>query len=156
MRGLTYVRSLTLGTDRLEFRDFHGSWAGDHEAHRWQKQWQNLKSFHAAGNLTSGSDPQRLDMLDVGANLGFHSILLALNVPQSRVFAVEANPLLFRLLLWNIRLNNMTERVWPLNIALSREGRGQCNPADDVLGDCVTMNVGRNHRAGWAEAKILG
>lgn len=57
-------------------------------------------------------------ILDVGASIGSFAIAMALEFPQVRVYAIEPAPQNYRYLLWNIRLNNLTRRVWPLNVAL--------------------------------------
>ncbi|CAE7305326.1 unnamed protein product [Symbiodinium sp. CCMP2456] len=91
--------------------------------------------------------------VDVGANLGFRSIYLAARMQRS-VLAIEANPLIYRLLLWNIRANNVTDRVWPINAALSGDGSGRCDPSSGLLVDCVTLRVdvdiAKSHRSGFA------
>ncbi|OLP96325.1 hypothetical protein AK812_SmicGene21465 [Symbiodinium microadriaticum] len=91
--------------------------------------------------------------VDVGANLGFRSIYLAARMRRSAL-AIEANPLIYRLLLWNIRANNVTDRVWPINAALSGDGSGRCDPFSGLLADCVTLRVdvdiAKSHRSGFA------
>ncbi|CAE7357374.1 unnamed protein product [Symbiodinium sp. CCMP2592] len=91
--------------------------------------------------------------VDVGANLGFRSIYLAARM-QRPVLAIEANPLIYRLLLWNIRANNVTDRVWPVNAALSGDGSGRCDPSAGLVADCVTLRVdadmAKSHRSGFA------
>ena len=155
MNRFTDVKSMNLRDRRFEFRDFHGSFALDFEIRKWQALEQNgkpmedsFKGLAEAADLLA--DGTVRTVVDVGANLGFSSIMVAARLPRSRVIAIEANPVLFRVLQWNIRANNVTENVWPLNIAISREGNGQCNPADELFSDCVTMKVSKNHRAGSA------
>jgi len=157
MNRFTDVKSMNLQDRRFEFRDFHGSFALDFEIRKWQtleqtsdgKQGNSFKGLAEAADLLEADDGTVRTVVDVGANLGFSSIMVAARLPHSRVIAIEANPVLFRVLQWNIRANNVTENVWPLNIAISREGNGQCNPADELFSDCVTMKVSKNHRAGW-------
>jgi len=56
--------------------------------------------------------------LDVGANLGWYSVILhRLSEPGARILAFEPDPENYRLLTKNLELNNAT-RVTPLNIAL--------------------------------------
>eukprot|EP00929_Paragymnodinium_shiwhaense_P106987 TRINITY_DN72917_c0_g1_i1.p1 TRINITY_DN72917_c0_g1~~TRINITY_DN72917_c0_g1_i1.p1 ORF type:complete len:761 (+),score=88.62 TRINITY_DN72917_c0_g1_i1:88-2370(+) len=53
--------------------------------------------------------------LDIGANLGLIAILLAKRAHRSaRVYAMEAHPVIYRYLLWNLRDNNVTSLVWPI------------------------------------------
>eukprot|EP00931_Biecheleriopsis_adriatica_P090606 TRINITY_DN64568_c0_g1_i1.p1 TRINITY_DN64568_c0_g1~~TRINITY_DN64568_c0_g1_i1.p1 ORF type:complete len:396 (-),score=55.89 TRINITY_DN64568_c0_g1_i1:16-1116(-) len=61
---------------------------------------------------TSGMSPDRI--LDVGANYGGVAVALARLYPTARIVAAEPNPLLCRFLLWSIRHNGLTDRVWPL------------------------------------------
>ena len=42
------------------------------------------------------------------------SLAFAQLYPRAAVVAIEPSPLSYRYLLWNIRLNNLTSRVWPL------------------------------------------
>ena len=56
--------------------------------------------------------------LDVGANLGWYSVLLdRLSEPGARIFAFEPDPRSYQLLLGNLAANGAT-RVTPLNTAL--------------------------------------
>jgi len=45
-------------------------------------------------------------ILDIGANIGLHSLYLAHNFPQARVFAFEASPRVFKDLNLNLSLNH--------------------------------------------------
>jgi len=63
--------------------------------------------------------------LDVGANLGLVSVLLALTSPSARVFALEPHPAVYRYLLWNLRANNVTDRVWPMRLGGCDTRRGR-------------------------------
>mmetsp|Transcript_55362 Transcript_55362/g.160433 ORF Transcript_55362/g.160433 Transcript_55362/m.160433 type:complete len:249 (+) Transcript_55362:280-1026(+) len=59
-------------------------------------------------------------VVDIGANLGYISILLAmLWGPEVRIIAIEPVPQNFRYLTWNIRVNGLASRIWPLNLAVS-------------------------------------
>jgi len=60
--------------------------------------------------------------VDIGAGIGEVSILLAKMYPRSRIVAVEPEPEKFRYLLWNLKLNGLTDRVWPINAGLGRDG----------------------------------
>jgi len=68
-------------------------------------------------------------VLDIGASVGAFAIAVALHFPLVRIFAVEPAPENYGYLLWNIRANNVTHRVWPLRAAL----RGMADPASVVL-----------------------
>ena len=53
-------------------------------------------------------------IFDVGGFIGDTAFLFATLHPTVRVIVFEPNPVNCRYLLWNIRINNLTERVWPL------------------------------------------
>lgn len=55
-------------------------------------------------------DPAR-DIVDVGANIGFYSVLGARLTPHSRVLAVEPNPEALRRLAKNLELNGVSAKV---------------------------------------------
>jgi FkbM family methyltransferase len=55
-------------------------------------------------------DPTR-DAIDVGANIGFHSVLFAQQLPQRRVLAVEPTENARRRLLRNVAMNGVEKRV---------------------------------------------
>mmetsp|Transcript_79084 Transcript_79084/g.229688 ORF Transcript_79084/g.229688 Transcript_79084/m.229688 type:complete len:369 (+) Transcript_79084:62-1168(+) len=62
---------------------------------------------------------QREYVVDIGANLGYTAILLAaIWGPDVRIIAIEPVPANFRYLTWNIRLNGLASRIWPLNLAV--------------------------------------
>merc|ERR1712187_883285 len=54
--------------------------------------------------------------IDVGASVGAVSILMAKLWRTAKVVALEPAPANYRYLLWNLRVNNVAQRVWPLNI----------------------------------------
>eukprot|EP00434_Breviolum_minutum_P026760 symbB.v1.2.023652.t1/scaffold2175.1/size86943/7 len=143
MQRFVYMKYVDLKERSFELRDFHGSFALDFEVKK-----AAANEFEDVGAQLEGSDSSDIVFVDVGANLGMTSINIASRLRSSRVIALEPNPVLFRVLQWNIRVNNVTN-VWPLNIALSQEGSGQCSPADGLLADCTTIKVGKNHRAGF-------
>lgn len=59
--------------------------------------------------------------LDVGANIGYFSLLAATRCPQGRVFAVEPDPQNFRLFSASIALNGLHERITAVQTAASDE-----------------------------------
>lgn len=75
--------------------------------------------------------------VDVGANIGYFSVLAANCVGDTgAVFAFEPDPENFRLLLANIALNGVEHRVRPVAAALSDvAGRGHLYLSTDNLGD---------------------
>ncbi|HEY6547477.1 MAG TPA: FkbM family methyltransferase, partial [Vicinamibacteria bacterium] len=61
-------------------------------------------------------------VLDVGAHIGFHSLLASLANPSARVFALEPHPALFARLRQNIAANQLTN-VFPVPAAAA-DSRG--------------------------------
>ncbi|CAK0838550.1 unnamed protein product, partial [Prorocentrum cordatum] len=108
---------LSVGGVRVLLHDFKGG-------------WQHNTNYRAyAGGLHDPYDlngraplgPEEV-ALDVGANLGLVSIVLAARGHfSSRVISLEPHPALYHYLLWNLRENNVTDRVWPLRL-------GGCDP----------------------------
>merc|ERR1712107_557161 len=66
--------------------------------------------------------------LDLGANIGVIPVLLAklwAGTPfRLNVVYVEAAPSNYRYLLWNLRVNNVWDRVWPINAAVGGTTEG--------------------------------
>lgn len=56
--------------------------------------------------------------VDVGASVGAVSILMSKLWNTIRVVALEPAPANYRYLLWNLRVNGVADRVWPLNVAM--------------------------------------
>eukprot|EP00927_Polykrikos_kofoidii_P046049 TRINITY_DN40234_c0_g1_i1.p1 TRINITY_DN40234_c0_g1~~TRINITY_DN40234_c0_g1_i1.p1 ORF type:complete len:938 (+),score=124.52 TRINITY_DN40234_c0_g1_i1:215-3028(+) len=107
------VRVLRFEGTRVILHDFKGGWqfATNYEAlARAGREPYDLgrRLLHLGPNETA---------LDVGANLGLVSILLAKRAHwSSRIYALEPHPVLYRYLLWNLRENNVTALVRPLRI----------------------------------------
>ena len=59
-------------------------------------------------------------IFDIGANLGWYSIFLALKDPDKRIFSFEPIPETFRVLNRNIALNKV-QNIQTINVALSNE-----------------------------------
>ena len=77
-------------------------------------------------------------VIDVGANLGFISILAAMAWPSARVYSFEANPLTHALLAENVRRNGVEGNTQANNLALSSDGRNLS------FFSCSKINIGRN------------
>jgi FkbM family methyltransferase len=79
--------------------------------------------------FVSGYEPDTVQYLksikpthfvDVGAHYGFYSLLVARNVGQKgKVYAFEPDPSNYKLLLKNIKANNMEDIIVPVNKAVS-------------------------------------
>lgn len=81
--------------------------------------------------------------LDIGANLGWYSVLLdRLSVPGARIFAFEPDPHSYGLLTANLAANSATA-VTPLNIALGdRPGMGELHRYRDTNNGRHTLLAG--------------
>jgi FkbM family methyltransferase len=105
--------------------------------------------------------------LDVGANLGWYSVLLQrLSVPGARIFSFEPDPRTFELLRANLAANDAS-RVSAFNIALgetqgsaqlrrykdSNNGRHSLIPGDDIAG---SVTVPLDTLAHFWESQALG
>lgn len=86
----------------------------------------NIKSQLRAGHLWEPHNRELLKryvrfgsvMLDLGAHIGTHAILASRLVgPQGRVYAFEPQKKIYRELVWNLRLNGLTN-VIPLRFAV--------------------------------------
>jgi FkbM family methyltransferase len=98
--------------------------------------------------------------LDVGANVGWHTLLMANLVgPQGRVLAVEANPSVRQELVRNIRLNRLAQvNVIPCAVAESERLLEFCAPtADDPSSDSGHVLTGAKEGADMirVEARTL-
>lgn len=77
-------------------------------------------------------DPAR-DAIDVGANVGFHSVLFARHLPRQRVLAIEPTHKARQRLLRNLALNDVQERVLVFAGAASdRSGSIEINTIDGL------------------------
>ncbi len=77
--------------------------------------WEYWLTKFMAENIKPGDT-----VLDVGANVGYYSILMSELVgPEGKVVAVEPNPILFRLLNDSLAINGFARRSVSHNIALS-------------------------------------
>eukprot|EP00933_Yihiella_yeosuensis_P036042 TRINITY_DN29738_c0_g1_i1.p1 TRINITY_DN29738_c0_g1~~TRINITY_DN29738_c0_g1_i1.p1 ORF type:complete len:376 (+),score=44.55 TRINITY_DN29738_c0_g1_i1:38-1165(+) len=60
-------------------------------------------------------------VIDVGGHIGDVTVVLAEAYPKAKILVLEPNPLNYRTLLHNLKRNNLTNRVWPLQLALSEQ-----------------------------------
>lgn len=84
----------------------------------WEIFFKGIYEPHIEGYLKRTLHPG-LVVVDVGANVGIHTIVMAKRVGLAgQVFSFEPNPIIFNRLLENTKLNNFTNIV-PLKYALS-------------------------------------
>ena len=75
--------------------------------------------------------------VDVGANLGYFSLIWASANPDNKVYSLEAAPKIFTLLNNNIKKNNLQDRVKTINKAASKES------------GTVNFDLVSNEQTGW-------
>jgi len=86
--------------------------------------WEPLLTRHVLERAKRGGV-----LVDVGANLGYFSLLWAAAAPENRAYAFEASPRVYPKLVRNVRLNRLEERIRPFEVALSdREGLSAFDP----------------------------
>lgn len=78
-------------------------------------------------------------IIDVGANLGNHSVFLAGNIKNTKVIALEPNPEIFKTLKSNIWKNKLLSKTELYNIAAGNKNR----TCDIELGPNKDMGRGR-------------
>ena len=61
-------------------------------------------------------------MIDIGAHVGMVSILYGKLYPQLKIYAFEPDPRNYKMMLMNIKLNNV-KNITPFNMAVSGDGR---------------------------------
>lgn len=85
--------------------------------------------------------------IDIGANAGIATIIMAKLNPRSKVYAFEPFKETYNLLLKNIELNNLSN-VYPFMMAVSKPGineltlsvRSDCSGANSVIADTKLFN----------------
>ncbi len=99
---------------------------------REQGQWEPFESQLLLRSVQPGGR-----VLDVGANLGYFSLLAAVRVGQAgHVYAFEPEPRNYRLLEKNIQLNGFEARITPCEAGLSdAAGSAPLYLSNDNLGD---------------------
>lgn len=102
----------------------------------------SVQGQHAHGRLYEAEELALLEkhfrggrVVDVGANVGNHSLALALMPVTSGVIAFEPNPEAFAILRFNVAINGLEDRIQTYRRALSdREGEGCLRQPNSNLG----------------------
>lgn len=83
-----------------------------------------LDTFNAVyGDVLNFNLPREALVLDIGANLGFFSIVLAKVFPSVKILALEASPQTCRFAAWNVEANGVSSNVRLRCRALTGDGR---------------------------------
>lgn len=72
-------------------------------------------------DLWSKLSPQSEIILDVGANMGFYSLVASAVNSKAKIFAFEPNPLFIPSLKKNISVNNFKESIFPMQLAVGEK-----------------------------------
>ena len=65
--------------------------------------------------------PKKPTIIDIGANIGNHTLFWANECSAKKIYAFEPMPYTFKILKKNIKINNLQERVQLYNIGLSEK-----------------------------------
>jgi FkbM family methyltransferase len=133
--GLDEPLKLTLHDDRDQFIS---------RRIRDEGIWEPFETSLVMASLSSGSV-----FVDVGANIGYFTVLAACRVAASgKVFAFEPEPENFSLLRANLAMNGLLRRAEALHAALSdEEGEGRLYLSEDNLGDHQIYRSGEHRRS---------
>jgi FkbM family methyltransferase len=86
-------------------------------------------------------------IIDIGANIGTYSIFAASSSNNVKIYSYEPVPKSFGLLLENIKLNNLENRVFPFNYAVGgKRGErqiyfGDTSPFNSMYSQCSTKQI---------------
>lgn len=75
-----------------------------------QKMLEYIRSLNLEGNY-----------LDVGANIGNHTVYFGLFTPSDKVYSIEANPSVVAVFKKNIQLNKLSKKVRLFNVAAGKQ-----------------------------------
>lgn len=123
--------------EKASFQYFHG-WVSSGRSvsvvmRHFKRDMSAANQIHALDDYLKAATRHQIPadgiVLDIGAAIGLFAIAVALQFPDARVYAVEPSPQNYRYLVWNIRENNVTSNVWPINAAL----RGESQPNELAL-----------------------
>jgi FkbM family methyltransferase len=118
-------------------------WNYDNASNCWAKSGIKFKAMHntilEVFELREYSfvDVRDRDVVDVGAYVGDSAIYFALRGAR-RVIAIEPNPVAYQEMLENIRLNNLMDKVIPLNAGISNKHDKICIHELDVNKAAIT------------------
>lgn len=86
-------------------------------------------------------------ILDIGANIGNHSLYWASKGKAKKIYAFEPLPEIFDILKTNIEINNLQRKVIPFNIGLSNKktsGRASVFGDNNIGGASICQDSGGN------------
>jgi FkbM family methyltransferase len=149
--GIVWFRDVDITAGRHEGRRV--LFATDKEADPIQRAHRNA-SFYEAEELALLREHVKpgATFVDIGANVGNHTLYAAMFLDAARVIPVEPNPLALRLLLLNIMLNGVEDRVVKTGL-----GFGLSDGAGDGFGmEARAKNLGAaKMQAGQGDIRVV-
>ena len=85
-------------------------------------------------------DLKHSTIVDIGANIGNHSIYLATFIESVEVLAIEPHPKNYSVLVKNIKNNKLENKIKPYNLAIGDKA-GRCSIQDGPLGNLASSKV---------------
>jgi hypothetical protein len=116
------ARDALAGEGIVWFRDVDvtaGRFQGQRVLFATDKTHDPIQRAHRNGTFYEAEDlaliaphvPQGSTFVDIGANVGNHTVYAAMILGVARVIPVEPNPLALRLLMLNVMMNGLEDRV---------------------------------------------
>ncbi|MFN6339188.1 MAG: FkbM family methyltransferase [Cyanobacteriota bacterium] len=124
------VREIGLSRDGVQFlmgEEGVRLWALEGESRAAPLEAMNFRAYEPQETLVMNvlaADARCI--LDIGANIGYHALRLAIREPQARVHAFEPLPSTMEILQRNVALNSLGDRVRVYNHGLSNMN-GSCD-----------------------------
>jgi FkbM family methyltransferase len=120
------------GSLEVEIKDIPGRFEIDARSHILQKVLINKSYEQVIVSLIKTNLMPDRDAINVGANIGIYTVLLASLINMDRkVLAIEPTPLAFRYLTDNVKRNNLVRKVVLINgICIDKEGEYDLNIID--------------------------
>ena len=108
---LKNIGEILIGDPVIRVDEFDGIFAVDSRSHIFAVVMMNKCYEQQLSNLCIKYLDKNKDAIDVGANIGFYSVLFAKNINQKRVLSIEPTKDTLKRLRRNIDLNNVSEKV---------------------------------------------
>jgi len=86
----------------------------------WEIFWNGYENYEYV-QLFEDLAPKIRTFLDIGANIGFYSLIYASKNEKGKAYAFDPSPGPFHYLKKNIRLNNFESQIEPVQLALTNE-----------------------------------
>lgn len=122
--GIVWFRNIDVTAGRVEGRRV--LFATDKDADPIQRSHRNAEFYEAEElALLRTHVAPGATFIDIGANVGNHTLYAAMFLDAARVIPVEPNPLALRLLLINVMMNGVEDRVERRGLGLGLADRDE-------------------------------